>query len=425
MEKRVNENLRIGINTSKNSTIALVFLAALKGSVGLYSGSTVLIADAVHTSLDIFTSLAVWVGLRLSLKDSGEKFPYGYYKAENIIALFVSVLILVSGVELLRQALASINNPVEIEIQGIALGTAVFSVFVIYAISVYKSKIGKQIDSQALIADAMHSYTDVFSSLVVVIAIAGSMLGMPWLDSIGVLVISLMIFRLGIGIARDSILILMDAWLDKESIVRIRQAIGDIKGITKVEDIRLRKSGLVVFGEVIVETQGDVDLKKVEMLSDEIKSAVKKEVDNLEHVVVNAKPGKMAIVKVAVPVVAQDGLRSKLSLHLGKAPYFIIIEMENDKFKNWDVIKNPAATLEKKKGVKTAEFLISRDVNVLIIHDIGDGPFHVLRDNFVKILQMPGDAKNVEDVIGKVHEFDVITSPTEDRISIPKISKYD
>ncbi len=415
MEKRVNDNLRIGINTSKNSTIALVFLAALKGIVGLYSGSTVLIADAVHTSLDIFTSLAVWVGLRLSLKDSGEKFPYGYYKAENLIALFVSVLILVSGVELLRQALASINNPVEIEIQGIALGTAVFSVFVIYAISVYKGKIGKQIDSQALIADAMHSYTDVFSSLVVVIAIAGSMLGMPWLDSIGVLVISLMIFRLGIGIARDSILILMDAWLDKESIVRIRQAISEIHGINKVEDIRLRKSGLVVFGEVIVETQGDVDLKKVEMLSDEIKSAVKKEVDNLEHVVVNAKPGKMAVVKVAVPVVAQDGLRSKLSLHLGKAPYFIIIEMENDKFKNWDVIKNPAATLEKKKGVKTAEFLISRDVNVLIIHDIGDGPFHVLRDNFVKILQMPGAAKNVDDVIGKVHEFDVITSPTEDR----------
>jgi cation diffusion facilitator family transporter len=409
------ENLCIGINTSKNSTIALVFLAALKGIVGFYSGSTALIADAVHTSLDIFTSFAVWVGLRLSLKSSGEKFPYGYYKAENLVALFVSVLILMSGVELLRQALASINDPVEIGIQGIALGTAVFSVFAIYAIFVYKARIGRQIDSQALIADAMHSYTDVFSSLVVVIAIVGSMSGMPWLDSIGVLVISLMIFRLGIGIARDSALVLMDAWLDKESIVRIRQAVCDIKGVNKVEDIRLRKSGLVVFGEIIVETQGDVDLKKVEMLSDEIKSAVKKEINNLEHIIVNAKPGKMALVKVAVPVVAQDGLRSKLSLHLGKAPFFIIIEMENDKIKSWDIIKNPAAALEKKKGVKTAEFLISRDVNILIIHDIGEGPFHVLRDNFVKILQMPETAKNVEDVIEKVPELNTITSPTEDR----------
>jgi len=127
----------------------------------------------------------VWVGFKLSLKSSGEKFPYGYYKAENLVALFVSVVILVSGVELVREALVSIKDPPEIGLQGIALGTAVFSVFAIYAIYKYKARIGRQIDSQALIADAMHSYTDVFSSLVVVVAIAGSMLGMPWLDSIG------------------------------------------------------------------------------------------------------------------------------------------------------------------------------------------------------------------------------------------------
>jgi cation diffusion facilitator family transporter len=162
----IYENLRIGINASKNSTLALVFLAALKGIVGVYSGSAALIADAVHTSLDIFTSLAVWVGLKLSLKSSGEKFPYGYYKAENLVALFVSVIILVSGVELVREALVSIKDPAEIELQGIALGTAVFSVFAIYAIYRYKAGIGRKIDSQALIADAMHSYTDVFSSLV-------------------------------------------------------------------------------------------------------------------------------------------------------------------------------------------------------------------------------------------------------------------
>ena len=408
----IKNNLHSGVNASKNSTLALVFLAALKGIVGIYSGSTALIADAVHTSLDIFTSLAVWVGFKLSLKSSGEKFPYGYYKAENLVALFVSVVILISGVELVREALASINDPAEIGLQGIALGTAVFSVFAIYAIYKYKVRIGRQIDSQALIADAMHSYTDVFSSLVVVVAIAGSMLGMPWLDSIGVLVISLMIFRLGIGIARDSALVLMDAWLDKGSITRIRQAVGDIKGVNMVEDIRLRKSGLVVFGEVVVETEGDADLKKVEMLSGEIKRAVKKEITNLEHIVVNARPGKMAVVRVAVPVAAQDGLHSKLSRHLGMAPFFIIIDLEDNNIKSWDVIENPAADLERKKGVKAAEFLVSRDVNVLIVHEIGAGPFYMLHDNFVKMLQMPEEAGNVEEVVDKVWDLNVVTSPT-------------
>ena len=408
----IENNLNNGVNASKNSTIALVFLAALKGIVGFHSGSAALIADAVHTSLDIFTSLAVWVGFKLSLKSSGEKFPYGYYKAENLVALFVSVIILVSGVELVREALVSIKDPAEIGLQGIALGTAVFSVFAIYAIYKYKARIGRQIDSQALIADAMHSYTDVFSSLVVVVAIAGSMLGMPWLDSIGVLVISLMIFRLGIGIARDSALVLMDAWLDKESITRIRQAVGDIQGVNMVDDIRLRKSGLVVFGEVVVETEGDADLKKVEMLSGEIKIAVKKEVKNLEHIVVNARPGKMAVVRVAVPVAAQDGLHSKLSRHLGMAPFFIIIDLEDNNIKSWDVIENPAADLERKKGVKAAEFLVSRDVNVLIVHEIGAGPFYMLHDNFVKMLQMPEAAENVEEVVDRVFDLSVVSSPT-------------
>lgn len=411
----VQENLQIGAKASKKSTIALVFLAFLKGTVGFYSGSSALIADAVHTSLDVFTSLAVWAGLKLSQKGSGEKFPYGYYKAENLIALFVSVMILLSGVELVREAILSIKQPTVIGYQGIALGTAVFSVIMVYALFQYKLRIGRQINSQALIADAMHSYTDVFSSLIVVVAIAGSMLGVPWLDSVGVLVISLMIFKLGFRIAKTAALTLMDAWLDKDSLISIRQAVGDIRGVIRVEDIRLRRSGLVVFGEVSVEIEGEADLKRVEILSGEIKSVVKMEVENLEHLVVNAKPGKMAIVKVAIPVESMtgNGLQLKPSHHFGKSPYYIIIELEDNKIKSWDIFENPGAGLERKKGVKTAEFLKKMGVNVLVIRDIGEGPFHSLRDDFVKILQVPDDVNNVEGVVEIINDLSVISSPTE------------
>jgi len=409
----VRENLLLGAEASRNSTFVLVFLAALKGIVGFYSGSAALIADAVHTSLDILTSLAVWVGLKLSLKSSGEKFPYGYYKAENLVALLVSILILLSGVELVREALVSIKNPAGVELQGLALGTALFSVLTIYALSRYKARIGKLIDSQALLADAMHSYTDVFSSLVVVVAIAGSMLGMPWLDSVGVLVISLMIFRLGIGIARDSALTLMDAWLDEDLVAGIRQAVENIRGVNRVDDIKLRKSGLVVFGEIEVEIEGEADLKRVEMLSEDIEKAVKKEVKNLEHVVINAKPGKMAVVKVAVPIMTQDGLHSKPTGHFGRAPYYIFFEVEDNKIKSWEIEENVAAALERKKGVKTAEFLKSRNVNVLIVRDIGGGPFHALHDGFIKMLQMPEAVEDFEQLVENISELSVITAPTE------------
>jgi cation diffusion facilitator family transporter len=179
----------------------------------------------------------------------------------------VSIIILFSGVELVREALLNITSPIELKLQGIALGTAIFSVIAMYALSQYKLRVGKLIDSQALIADAIHSYIDVFSSLIVVITIAGSILGVFWLDSAGVLVISVMIFKLGIGMARDSVLTLMDAWLDKDSIAKIRENVGSIQGIKRVDEIRLRKSGLVVFGEIEIEIEGDANLKRVEMLS--------------------------------------------------------------------------------------------------------------------------------------------------------------
>ncbi|WP_445475610.1 cation diffusion facilitator family transporter [Methanococcoides methylutens] len=409
----VKEKLQLGAKASRNSTIALLFLAATKGTVGFYSGSSSLIADAIHTSMDIFTSLAVWIGLRLSLKSSGEQFHYGYYKAENLAALFVSVLILLSGVELVRGALENIKDPVKLEYQELALGAAVFSVITIYALSQYKFKIGKQIDSQALIADATHSYTDVFSSMVVVVAIIGSMLGMPWLDSAGVLVISLIIFKLGITTAKESALTLMDAWLDRDSIELIRYSVEHIPGVNKVDAIRLRRSGLVVFGEVQVESAGECDLKRVEMLSVEIEDTVKDHITNLEHISVDVKPGKISMLRIAIPVVGPDGLQSKLSLHIGKTPYYIFVDMEENKIKGWNIAKNPAADLDRKRGVKTAEYLEEQGVNVVIVKDIGEGPFHKFHDSFIRILGMPDDVEDVETLIGMIPELSVISSPTE------------
>lgn len=409
----VKEELRLGAKASKNSTIALVFLALLKGAAGFYAGSSSLMADAIHTSMDIFTSLAVWIGLKLSLKSSGEHFPYGYYKAENLVALFVSVLIILSGVELVREALLTIQDPSEIEFEGLALGAAVFSVITIYALSQYKFRIGKEIGSQALIADATHSYTDVFSSLVVVVAIIGSMLGMTWLDSLGVLVISVVIFKLGISTAKESALTLMDAWLDRESIERIRESVNHIPGVNRVDDIRLRRSGLVVFGEMQVESAGECDLKRVEVLSAEIEETVKGEIQNLEHLSVDVKPGEMSELRIAIPVSNMEGLHSRISGHIGKTPYYIFIDMEDRKLRKWDIFENPAAGLERKRGVKAAEFLEEKGVNVVIIKDIGEGPFHKFHDNFIRILKIPADVDDVQALVARIQDLNVITSPTE------------
>ena len=98
------------------------------------------------------------------------------------------------------------------------------------------------------------------------------MLGISGLDSLGVIVISLLIFKMGIENARDAVLILTDAWLDEEASEKIKKNICEILGVIELKDLKLRKSGLVVFGEVTVEVGGETDLKRVELLSEEIKN---------------------------------------------------------------------------------------------------------------------------------------------------------
>lgn len=412
------ESLRLGIKASRNATLALALLAFVKGAVGIYSGSTVLIADAVHTGLDIFASLAVWIGLKISLKSSGKHFPYGYYKAENIIALFVSLLILFSGVELLKEGFTGVNTTSQLEFQGLALVTAVFSVLTIYGLSIYKRNIGTRINSQSLIADAMHSYTDVFSSMmdvfssmIVVVAVLGSMLGISKLDSFGTIVISLLIFKMGVESARDSMLTLMDAWLDEEESERIKKDIRNIPGLIKLEDLKLRKSGLVVFGEATVEVEGETDLKRVELLSEEVKTAVRKEVENLENIVVNVKPVQRKNFRLALPVFDRNGFQAKLSGHLGKTPYFLFVDLEEGRVGNWEVFENQFFNSDKKGGMKAVDLIIREKANVLAVKTVGEGPYYMLRDNFVKILQIPDGVDTAREVLDRFQNFEEITTP--------------
>lgn len=133
----------------------------------------------------------------------------------------------------------------------------------------------------------------------------------------------------------------------------------------------------------------------------------------MEHLVINVKPEKVSVTKIAIPILMPEGLHSKVSQHFSRTPYFIFIELEEDKVKSWNVSENPASGLEKKRGLKTAEFLKSQGVNVLVVSEIGEAPFHMLRDSFVKLLQMPEAVEDVEKVVQKISELNTLTSPAE------------
>ena len=160
--------ISIGINS---------FLVALKATLGYWAGSMALLADALHSTTDVIASATVWAGIRLSRRTS-RGFPYGLYKVENMVSLVLALLIFLAGYEIVRMVLEG-----GVELNRSALPYAILGVVctlvITFAFSRYELKVGKELRSPSLIADARHIYTDFLTSGVILIGLIGGWIVPP------------------------------------------------------------------------------------------------------------------------------------------------------------------------------------------------------------------------------------------------------
>ncbi len=198
--------LRKGARAAKRSTCVTIMLTGMKVAVGLLSGSIALLADAVHSVSDVFTSLAVWLGMKLSQRRPSERFSYGFYRVETLAFLVVSIVVAVSGIQALLVSLSRILNPSPVALASATLSVAAVSALVSYVLYRYKSRIGDETNSQALQGEAKHSLVDVSSSALVFVGILVHYFGLSWAEGIAGLLIGLLTIRLGFGMGRDAVL---------------------------------------------------------------------------------------------------------------------------------------------------------------------------------------------------------------------------
>lgn len=153
-----------------------VLLTIVKGMIGLQSQSKALIADAIHSASDIAGSLAVYVGLRAAKQPPDEEHPYGHGKAESIAAIIVAVILFIAGLQIGKSSFSSFFNPVKAP-GGLAIYAVVISIVVKEILFRYKYRLGKKLNSEALIVNAFEHRSDVYSSLAALAGIGASLLG--------------------------------------------------------------------------------------------------------------------------------------------------------------------------------------------------------------------------------------------------------
>ena len=174
-----------------------------------------------------------------------------------------------------------------------------------------------------------------------------------------------------------------------EYLAQVKAVTETVRGVIGVHEIKMRRSGPYVFGEMHIEVDEEMPVDKLHAISEEIERKVKEKVKEIDSLTIHAEPARAEAHRIAIPVGEDRGIESALNPHLGRAPYLLFIDLNRGRIERWFVRGNPGAELEKAKGITTAKFLIENGADVLLTKEVGEGPFHVLRDNFVKIYKTP------------------------------------
>ena len=386
------EKLKEGEKAAGISTVVIFLLALAEALVGFLSGSIILVTDALHNVSDSIASFASWFGLKISQKKPDEKFPYGYYKAESITTFFVSIFILYAAYELFTEGYSKLFVISELTMPFYALAIASVTAIVSFFLARYMKNSGKKINSQTLIANSKERMTHVLASIIIFVAILLTFFKVPYVEGIITMFFSLLVLKTGIFTAKDSIFALMDISPSREIEERVKNIINSNAGIEGYDELKLRKSGPFVFGEVKVKIRKSVDVKRAHEISDSIEKEIKNKIEDIESFTIHVEPYESEYQKIIIPIVSDKGLDSNVMENFGRANYFMFITLNKKERKiiSRYVKKNPHKEKLVKAGLAAVNFIVKEKVYSLIAGDVGEISFHTLRDNLIDIYRAKG-----------------------------------
>jgi len=229
---------------------------------GLLSGSQGLVADGIHSLTDLVADFVVLFANHHSAKDADEDHHYGHQRYETAASLFLGVSLLVVGLGMLWSAGHKIVNPVgSTQISLLALYVALGALAAKELLFRYMLAVAERVRSSMLVANAWHARSDAASSLVVSVGIVGALLGYPILDSVGALIVGLMIVRTGWSFSWDALNDLMDRAVSEEEHQQIEQIVLATPGVLGCHDLRTRKMGDMILVDVHIEVDADATVQ--------------------------------------------------------------------------------------------------------------------------------------------------------------------
>ncbi|MEX0941763.1 MAG: cation diffusion facilitator family transporter [Pseudomonadales bacterium] len=263
-------------------------LGALKVAVGIVANSHALIADGIHSFTDLVTDVMVWTFNRIGVQAPDEDHPYGHARFETFGTFVLgSLLIVVAGYityESVTRLMSIATVPIPTWPALVAALVSIAAKEWLYQIT---RRLGERVRSKLLIANAWHHRSDSLSSVIVLIGVGGAMMGIVWLEMLAAIGVALMIGHIGVQLAHQSVLELVDTAQSESYVEEIQNTIKGVEGVRGVHSIRTRRMGPDVVVEIHLQVESAISVSEGHHVGEWVSRQLLADFDEINDVIVH------------------------------------------------------------------------------------------------------------------------------------------
>lgn len=251
------------------SIITYIILSVAKYYFGVEYDSAAVRADALNNMTDIFASLAVLIGLKISIRPPDDNHPYGHLKSENIASLVVSFIIIFVGVQVLFENLPAVFSPVVSTPDPVVIYISIASGLIMLAVFFINSKLAEKTNSSSLKSAAMDNMSDSMISFGTAAGLILTQLGLPVADVIIASILGVLIMYTGFKILKGAVFALSDGY-DDADLIEHKEDVLEVPGVMDVKSIKGRYHGSSIFLDVTIIVDPEISITEAHHICDQV-----------------------------------------------------------------------------------------------------------------------------------------------------------